>query len=200
MSGTLTKDQVKTLHEKLGFKSSKLISITPDRPNIFLEKKMKVKSNDVMFVYEDVFQQECLDLKSNPENYPVTIMYIPMFYMSCAIMFLKSLFGKQQITHSCYSTVYANHDDDVMTATLADLNSDSPKIRLVLSTSVSGMGFDPPPISNPCCACLSTLFTFPILARDAIHFYIWSLIHVERTERNSWSIGTNVTEDTLEND
>jgi hypothetical protein len=33
MSDTLTKDQVKTLPEKLGLKSPKLISITPDRPN-----------------------------------------------------------------------------------------------------------------------------------------------------------------------
>ena len=57
MSGILTKDQVKTLPEKLGLKSPKLISITPDRPNIFLEKKKKVKSNDVMFVYEDVFSR-----------------------------------------------------------------------------------------------------------------------------------------------
>jgi superfamily II DNA helicase RecQ len=56
MSDTLTKNQVKTLPEKLGLKSPKLISITPDRPNIFLEIKMKLKSNDVMFVYEDVFQ------------------------------------------------------------------------------------------------------------------------------------------------
>lgn len=79
MSGTLTKDQVKILPEKLGLKSPKLICITPDRPNIFLEKKKKVKSNDVMFVYEDVFKQVCLDLKSNPEKYPVTIMYI--FYV-----------------------------------------------------------------------------------------------------------------------
>ena len=148
MSGTLTKDQVKTLPEKLGLKSPKLISINPDRPNIFLEKKKKVKSNDVMFVYEDVFKQECLDLKSNPENYPATIMYIPMFYMSCAIMISRSLFGEQQITESCYSAVYANQDDDVMKATLADLNRDSPKIRLVLSTSVSGMGFDPPSVTR----------------------------------------------------
>jgi hypothetical protein len=55
-------------------------------------------------------------------------------------MFLRSLFGEQQITESCYSAVYANQDDDVMKATLADLNRDSPKIRLVLPTSVSGMG------------------------------------------------------------
>jgi hypothetical protein len=29
-------------------------------------------------------------------------------------MFLRSLFGEQQITESCYSAVYANQDDDVM--------------------------------------------------------------------------------------
>jgi hypothetical protein len=101
-----------------------------------------------MFVYEDVFKQECLDLKSNPEKYPVTIMYIPMLYMSCAIMLRRSLFGEQQITESCYSAVYANQDDDVMKAILADLNSDSSKIRLVLSTSVSAMGFDPSSITR----------------------------------------------------
>jgi hypothetical protein len=39
-----------------------------------------ISANDVMFIFEDVFKQECLDLKSNPENYPVTIMYIPMGY------------------------------------------------------------------------------------------------------------------------
>lgn len=42
MSGTLTKDQVNTLPQKLELKSPKLISITPDRQNIFLEKKIKV--------------------------------------------------------------------------------------------------------------------------------------------------------------
>ena len=34
-----------------------------------------------------------------------------------------------------------------MKATLADLDRDSPKIGLVLSTSVSGMGFDPPSVT-----------------------------------------------------
>ena len=63
-------------------------------------------------------------------------------------MFLRSLFGEQQITESCYSAVYTNQDDDVMKATLADLNRDSPKIRLVLSTSLSGMGFVPPSVTR----------------------------------------------------
>jgi hypothetical protein len=35
-----------------------------------------------------------------------------------------------------------------MKATLADLNRDFPKIRLVLSSSVSGMGFDPPSVTS----------------------------------------------------
>jgi hypothetical protein len=50
------------LPEKLGLKSPKLISITPDRPNIFLEKKMKLKSNDVMFVYDENLQLKYLSI------------------------------------------------------------------------------------------------------------------------------------------
>ena len=76
-------------------KSPKIISVTPDRPNIFLEEKMKVKSNDALYVYEDVAKQGCLGLTSNPESFPVTIMYIPMYYMSCAIRFLMSLFEEK---------------------------------------------------------------------------------------------------------
>ena len=56
---------------------------------------MKVKSNDVLYVYENVFKKECSGLTSNPENFPLTIMYIPMYYMSCAIRFLMSLFGEK---------------------------------------------------------------------------------------------------------
>jgi hypothetical protein len=60
-------------------------------------------------------------------------VYSYVLYELCSNVF-EILFGEQQITESCYSAVYANQDDDVMKATLADLNRDSPKIRLVLST------------------------------------------------------------------
>lgn len=88
MIGILMKEQVTILSEKLGLKSPKIISVTPDRPNIFLEGKMKVKSNDVLYVDEDVFKQECLDLTSHRERFQgQSCIYIPMSYMSCAIMF-----------------------------------------------------------------------------------------------------------------
>ena len=76
---------------------------------------------------------------------------------------LRSLFGEQQITESCYSAVYTIQND-VIKAALAKLNSDSPKISLVLSNEDSCMGFNPPPV-NRCRGCLCTSYTGSILAR-----------------------------------
>ncbi|CAG2216755.1 recQ [Mytilus edulis] len=143
MSGTMTKKQVENLPKKLGFKNIKIICISPDKENIFLEKKEKIVSKDVTSVYEHIFKTECLELQKHPTSYPVTLLFIPMYYMSCALFFLKSLFGENKIMESCYSAIFANQDDEVIQATLKDLNTENPRIRLILTTSVTGMGFDP---------------------------------------------------------
>ena len=126
-----------------GQKDPYIIRETPDRQNIFLDTKMKLSSVDSIQSYEDIFQPECDRLFVMKEKFPVTIMYIPLKYMSYAAAYLFDLFGYEEINSSIYSVIYANQDKEVMNMTTRELKKATPRIRMVLSTSVSGMGFDP---------------------------------------------------------
>jgi superfamily II DNA helicase RecQ len=143
LSGTITTSLRKRLPDILGLHNPVFIDENPDRPNIFLEKAEKSTSTDVAFVYEDIFKLECENLQKNPKEYPVTLLFLPMTYMSQAASFLHFIFDQPDITTSCFSVIYSRQDKDVMDITLKELKSENPRIRLILTTAVSGMGFDP---------------------------------------------------------
>lgn len=154
MSGTLTKTQITNIPKALNFDTNyKSITESPDRSNIFLTVHKKIQTSDSLSMYENIYKKEGRSLKFNPANYPITLLFIPMYYMSCAMMFLKSLFGAQNISESPHSCLYSNQDQEVIDTTLKVLNSENPRIKLVLTTSVSGMGFDPPCITRVIHAC-----------------------------------------------
>lgn len=148
LSGTLTSKQMKKLPSILGLNNPLIVQESPDRNNIFLVKENKIQTGDVLEAYENIFKQECDKLKIDPDNYPVTLMFLPMFYMSQASAYLKYLFGKDDIRSSRYAVLYSNQDKSVIEITVKDLQAENPRIRLILTSSVSGMGFDPPSVTR----------------------------------------------------
>ena len=145
MSGTLTKDQLRTLPSALGLVNPLRIEETPDKPNIFLRKIKKAYDADVLQVYEEIFKLECDKLKDDPASYPVTLM--PLRYISHAAAYLKHLFCTS-FPDIPYSVMFSNQDKEILDKTLELLQVDNPHIRLILTTAVSGMGFDPPCIDR----------------------------------------------------
>lgn len=63
--------------------------------------------------------------------------------MSEAMIYLKSLFGSLNINESLYSAICSGQDEFVFNHTIAELKKENPTVRLVLTTSIAGMGFDP---------------------------------------------------------
>lgn len=63
--------------------------------------------------------------------------------MSEAMIYLKSLFGSLNIKESLYSAICSGQDEFVFNHTIAELKKENPTVRLVLTTSIAGMGFDP---------------------------------------------------------
>ena len=110
----MTSHQLKTIKGNLGLQDPVSIRLSPDKTNIFLDKREKVTSNDVVSVYESIFKDECSLSQNDPSSYPITIMYIPMFYMSCALLYLRYLFGEEDISQSCYSALFSNQDEEVI--------------------------------------------------------------------------------------
>ncbi|XP_052233430.1 uncharacterized protein LOC127846303 [Dreissena polymorpha] len=121
---------------------------SPDRTNIFLKKLHKSKSGDTNAIYESIFKTECDDLKKDPYNYPVTLLFMPLYYISQAAAYLKHLIGDGDITTSCYAVLFSRQDKVVLKTTGEELQIKNPRIRLILTSSVAGMGFDPPSVKR----------------------------------------------------
>lgn len=80
MSGTLTSEQKRTIPKQLGLDSYKLPEETPDRPNMFLEKYRKVSGSDVTSEYETIVLELCNKLYEQKNDFPVTLLFIPIHY------------------------------------------------------------------------------------------------------------------------
>jgi superfamily II DNA helicase RecQ len=143
LSGTLTVQQKQSIPRYIGMKTFKIIEHTPDRCNIFFEKYKKDSDLDVLGQYERIVQPICDLLFQQKESFPVTLIFIPVFYMSQAVMYLQSLFGPAGIDKSIYSAICSGQDDYVINYTISELKKENSQIRLVLTTSIAGMGFDP---------------------------------------------------------
>ncbi|KAL4220272.1 hypothetical protein ACF0H5_020679 [Mactra antiquata] len=161
LSGTLTKHQLRTIPSTLGLLSPAIVQETPDRYNIYLSKILKIKGNDVCEVYEAIFKEECELLHKNPGNDPITLLFMPLFYISQAAAYLLHLFGPCDIKKSCYSVLYSRQEKAVIKATLEALHSPKSRIRLVLTSSVAGIGFDPPCIESDPCQATTKFVTIP---------------------------------------
>lgn len=153
LSGTLTVSQKKTIPKQLGLENFYLIEHTPDRPNIFLIKMKKGQGTDVLNEYEQIVHKICDDLYEKKADFPVTLLFLPIYYMSEAMVYLKSLFGSLNINESLYSAICSGQDEFVINHTIAELKKENPTIRLVLTTSIAGMGFDPKNVTHIIHAC-----------------------------------------------
>lgn len=78
----------------LGLNNFKIIECSPDKPNIYLEKFKKEHASDVEEEYENIVNSLCDNFS---ENFPVTLIYVPVYYMSRVIMYLNNLFKSIQI-------------------------------------------------------------------------------------------------------
>jgi len=58
-------------------------------------------------------------------------------------MYLNSLFGTSTIEACMHSALCSGQDEHVINITIMELKNQNPRIRLVLTTSIAGMGFDP---------------------------------------------------------
>ncbi|KAK6175939.1 hypothetical protein SNE40_014313 [Patella caerulea] len=143
LSGTLTEKQKNDLPKQLNLQNYKIIEASPDKPNIFLSKFEKPTASDVAYSYEQIFHKECDNLYKEQEMYPVTLMFLPVYYLSQALVYLQTLFGSQTIESSIFSALCSGQDKHVIDTTIDELRKENPRIRLVLTTSIAGMGFDP---------------------------------------------------------
>ena len=148
LSGSLTTTLLNRLPKMLGLRNPQIISLSPHRPHIALHIASKKSDRDTLSVYEDIFIPEIDKLHEDPSRYPVTLCYIPYQYMSAALCYCEFKFGVPCLATTVYGCLYSRQDQTVTDEIMRELKLENPRIRLVFTTSVSGMGFDSPSVTS----------------------------------------------------
>ena len=139
LSATLTTPM---LGKTLGMFNVAHFKMSPDKPNIFLDLRKKPSNMDIIECSEFVYVQELKMLKELQCDYPVTLCYMPLDWMSDAQALAAWMFGPPNLQTTHYALLFSEQDKDVVHHVTHELKKDSPTVRLVFCSASVGMGFD----------------------------------------------------------
>ena len=148
LSATLTVELWSKLPKLLGMDSPKIISETPDKPNIYLQRIVKPPNIDIIECAESVYAPELKKLLQLRSSYPVTLCYMPLEWCSDAQSLAVELFGEPCITDTLYAIVFSTQDNSITSHVMKELKKKKPSLRLVFCSASLGMGFDSPCITR----------------------------------------------------
>ncbi|CAG2201379.1 unnamed protein product [Mytilus edulis] len=150
LSGTLTGKHINALSKQLLISNFKVISVSPEKTNLKLMVCEKVKGTSYEKI-ENIYKSQIDQLLVEINNFPVTLMFMPMEYIAHAMSYAYYAFGgvsKITVNNAVFGCLYSNQDTEVLNCIITDLQSVQPRFRLVFTTTVVGMGFDPS-LSDP---------------------------------------------------
>jgi hypothetical protein len=137
-----------SLPRSIGLRNHVEVVESPDKPNIFLEKRRKPPNVDIAACAEAVYKAELEALLAEEEEYPVTLCYMPLEWCSDAQSLAITYFGPPNLKHSRYALLFSTQDEDVCNHVVTELKKRNPILRLIFCSSSVGMGFDSPCISR----------------------------------------------------
>ncbi|CAG2230059.1 RECQL2 [Mytilus edulis] len=131
LSATVSLQEEKDIVKALGMKTPCIVKESPDRTNIYLEKILKGSSNDVFEMFENIYKPLCDNLFVKKENFPVTLVYIPIQYMGSAMSYCRFIFRNSNLHNCLYGALCSGQDEKVKATILTDLGKKVPRIRLI---------------------------------------------------------------------
>ncbi|CAC5375612.1 recQ [Mytilus coruscus] len=126
------------------------ISVSPEKTNLKLIVCEKIKGSSYEKI-ENIYKSQIDQLVVEGNNFPVTLMFMPMEYIAHAMSYAYHIFGgvnKITVNNAVFGCLYSNQDPEIMKCIITDLQSVQPRFRLVFTTTVVGMGFDPPSVTQ----------------------------------------------------
>ncbi|VDI62892.1 Hypothetical predicted protein [Mytilus galloprovincialis] len=150
LSGTLTGKHINALSKQLLISNFKVISVSPEKTNLKLIVCEKIKGTSYEKI-ENIYKSQIDQLLVERNNFPVTLMFMPMEYIAHAMSYAYYAFGgvsKITVNNAVFGCLYSNQDTEVLTCIITDLQTVQPRFRLVFTTTVVGMGFDPPSVTQ----------------------------------------------------
>lgn len=72
-------------------------------------------------IMKQLFMKYVINFMRKKNEFPVTLLFIPVYYMSEVLMYLNGLFQASNINEAIYSAICSGQDDYVINTTIEEL-------------------------------------------------------------------------------
>lgn len=156
LTATATVEKMKELATMMNFENTDYVTDNPDRPNIYLEKRLSDANNDKETKLENILIPFILELKEHRTDTPVTVIYVDMIE-SCGRAFkLTESYLPEELQYEprssrktedrLFAQFHKNSTPAMKKIIIHQLTQEHPKLCLVYATVALGIGLDSPSI------------------------------------------------------
>lgn len=157
VTATATTTVTDSLCEVLQFSNIAKIIESPNRPNIYIERRRRLPNQNKYAKYDDMLMQIVPALKTEGLEYPVTIVYVESLdALGYSYQYAEYLLGADAYSpkgdhcpeNRLFAQYHKDYTDAMKTHILQELRKPKPKLRLVFATVALGMGLNAPSVTR----------------------------------------------------
>ncbi|XP_060084050.1 bifunctional 3'-5' exonuclease/ATP-dependent helicase WRN-like [Ylistrum balloti] len=157
VTATSSPSSILDLSKTLQYKNHVIVTVNPDRPNIYIDKKPRLPNSNKTDKYDELIDPLAQELKIKLRDFPVTVLYVESldalgYYYQYLNYTLKELQYHPTSDKTPEARIFAQYHTDytqnMKKHILQELRKDNPHVRLVLATVALGMGLNAPGITR----------------------------------------------------
>lgn len=146
--------------------SCKIVSVNPNRRNIYLEKNVRLSNHHGSESYRAILEPIAQELVIQREKYPMTIIYLKLKYCGYAYSLFERILNENQYvgdskepTGRLFAQFHSPQTDRMKKELITEIKKADSRVRVIFATSALGMGVDSPYVTA------SFIFHLPVLLK-----------------------------------
>ncbi|WAR18289.1 BLM-like protein [Mya arenaria] len=155
LTATATPTKIKDLAAVLQYSSECVISLNPDRPNIYLEVLTRPPNVRKYEKHDSLINPISKELCEKLVEFPVTIMYMESLEaLGYCYQYVSHDLKEKQYTgeaipeNRIFAQYHTDYTQDMKRHIVNELTKETPKLRLVMATVALGMGLNAPSVTR----------------------------------------------------
>ena len=184
VTATSTRTKAEEFSKTLCLRRFKIVSVSPNRKNIFLSIFQRKPSLYGFDGVKDILLPIAKSLKVEKKMFPITVIYMKLEFCGMAYRFFDKFLGSEQyvdntksprarLFNQFHSPSTSNMKNDI----LEEIKFKDSRIRLLFATTALGMGVDAPNIKH----------VIHISPPSSIESYVQEFGRAGRTNMDSWA-------------
>ncbi|XP_028413595.1 ATP-dependent DNA helicase Q-like SIM [Dendronephthya gigantea] len=136
-------------------KDCKIVTVNPNRENIYLGKKVRSSDHKKFESYNEILGPVAKELLIKKENYPMTIIYMKLKYCAHAYRLFERILQDEQYVNGCeepmarlFAQFHSPQTSRMKRELIEEIKKKDSTVRVLFATSALGMGVDAPYVAQ----------------------------------------------------